>query len=134
MVGFFGSKINLPKRRYIRVQGRRQRGAVVPAPPFKICAPISCLASWLLQTSNIVFKKCGPLVVLAPPTAKFWRRACQSGLNICTNFCACKTITCAEDQNVACSFSVFQKIYRLFASSEDRLHDLEIMRLKANLH
>ena len=33
-------------------------GAVVPGNPFKICAPISCLAPKLLHTSNIVFLKC----------------------------------------------------------------------------
>jgi len=44
------------------------------APPFKICALISCLAPRLLHTSNIVFKKCFPLVVFVPPAAKSRRR------------------------------------------------------------
>jgi len=40
---------------------RRQRGAVVPGPSFKICAPISRLAPRLLHTCNIVFKNVAKL-------------------------------------------------------------------------
>ena len=47
-------------------------GAVVPNPPFEICAPLSRLAPWFLHTSDIVFQKCGrPFWFLAPPSG-FW--------------------------------------------------------------
>jgi len=52
-------------------QGRRQR-----PPHLQSVAPISCLASRLLHTSNIVFKNVAPLAVFGPPAAKPWRRAC----------------------------------------------------------
>jgi len=38
----------------------------MPFRPLKICVSISYLAPRLLHTSNIVFKKYFPLVVLAP--------------------------------------------------------------------
>ena len=33
----------------------------------KYVPTISCLAPWLLHTSNMVFKKCGSLVIFGPP-------------------------------------------------------------------
>jgi len=43
-------------------------GPVVPGPPiWNLCPPISRLASWLLHTSNTVFKKCAPPSVFWPP-------------------------------------------------------------------
>jgi len=43
-------------------------GPVVPGPPiWNLFPPISRLASWLLHTSNTVFKKCAPPSVFWPP-------------------------------------------------------------------
>ena len=50
------------------IQGRRQRGgAMVPGPPFEICAPHFMFDPQLLHTSNILFLKCGPPLWLLPP-------------------------------------------------------------------
>ena len=54
-------------------------GPVVPATlHLKSVPPISRLAHWLLHTFVIqyfIFKMCPPFWFLAPPAAKFWRRA-----------------------------------------------------------
>jgi len=52
-----------------KVRTRIKTGAVasVGATHLRSVPPISCLASLLLHTSNIVFKECGPLVVFGPP-------------------------------------------------------------------
>jgi len=55
--------------------------AVVPAPPFKICAPISCLATRWLHKSNVVLKKCGPLVIFVSPCCEYRLRTCPSLVN-----------------------------------------------------
>jgi len=60
-------------------------GSVVPGPPiWNLCLPISRLTPWLLHTSNRVFLKCSPPLLvfgpsfwfLASPAAIAWRTAC----------------------------------------------------------
>jgi len=61
---------------------RQCGGAVVPVPPFKICAPHFMFSPRLLHTSNIVFFKCSPFLWFLAPCCEilattldiaFWR-------------------------------------------------------------